>query len=58
MCNYRSSRLLTNEALEEIAQPIANFNAWCTMAPLKTNLDDSFQIIIQTTHVVYLATNT
>jgi hypothetical protein len=25
------------------------------MAPLKTNLDDSFQIIIQTTHVIYLA---
>jgi hypothetical protein len=27
------------------------------MAPLKTNLDDSFQIIIQTTHVIYLARN-
>jgi D-lactate dehydrogenase len=44
--NYRTPRLFTNEALEGIAHHFA-FNAW-TWTSLKTNLNNSFQIIIQT----------
>jgi hypothetical protein len=44
---------LTNEALEELREPLLLILMHGhTMAPLKTNLDDSFQIIIQTTHVI------